>query len=175
MLSPFRIGHEPHTADSKPVRLHADKACDIPHLRRWLWAKRIGVRIVREGIDARERLGRRRWVIERTRSRLTGYRRLDRRYERKPGNYLAFLGLAAALCCYQRLLKPTRKDTLLAAVEVGAVLRCRTATPPHSSGAAGRPQLQPAVASVGWLVHQPSPVPSRAALLSQVSGSASTA
>ncbi|MFE4948446.1 IS5/IS1182 family transposase, partial [Streptomyces sp. NPDC056450] len=28
-------------------------------------------------------------------------------YERKPGNYLAFLGLASALCCYKRLLKLT--------------------------------------------------------------------
>ncbi|MDH6699855.1 hypothetical protein P3T26_007741, partial [Streptomyces sp. MAA16] len=26
---------------------------------------------------------------------------------RKPGNYLAFLGLAAALCCYKRFLKLT--------------------------------------------------------------------
>ncbi|MDH6695553.1 hypothetical protein P3T26_007826, partial [Streptomyces sp. MAA16] len=25
----------------------------------------------------------------------------------KPGNYLAFLGLAAALCCYKRFLKLT--------------------------------------------------------------------
>ncbi|MFG2221416.1 hypothetical protein ACGFN1_42775, partial [Streptomyces sp. NPDC048685] len=38
---------------------------------------------------------------------MTGYRRLNHRYERKPGNYLAFLGLAAALCCYKRLLKLT--------------------------------------------------------------------
>ncbi|WP_031511632.1 transposase, partial [Streptomyces megasporus] len=92
---------------SKPVRLHADKAYDIPHLRRWLWGKRIGVRIARKGIDTSERLGRRRWVIERTMSWLTGYRRLNHRYERRPGNYLAFLGLAAALCCYKRLLKLT--------------------------------------------------------------------
>lgn len=40
-------------------------------------------------------------------SLLTGYRRLNHRYEREPGNYLAFLGLAAALCCYKRLLKLT--------------------------------------------------------------------
>ncbi|WP_443052015.1 transposase [Streptomyces sp. JV186] len=44
-----------------------------------------------------ELLGRRRWVIERTMSWLTGYRRLNHRYERQPRNYLAFLGLAAAL------------------------------------------------------------------------------
>ncbi|WP_218153853.1 hypothetical protein [Nonomuraea pusilla] len=40
-------------------------------------------------------------VIERTMSWLTGYRRLTIRYERYSGNYLAFLGLAAALCCYE--------------------------------------------------------------------------
>ena len=107
MLSHFHMGHESHAADSKPQRLHADKAYDVPHLRRWLWGKRIGVRIARKGIDSSERLGRRRWVIERTMSWLTGYRRLNHRYERKPGNYLAFLGLASALCCYKRFLKLT--------------------------------------------------------------------
>ena len=61
----------------------------------------------RKGIDSSERLGRRQWVVERTMSWLTGYRRLNHRYEREPGNYLAFLGLAAALCCYKRLLKLT--------------------------------------------------------------------
>ncbi|MBC9719582.1 IS5/IS1182 family transposase, partial [Streptomyces sp. TRM66268-LWL] len=37
----------------------------------------------------------------------TGYRRLSPRYERHPANYLAILGLAAALCCYKRLLRLT--------------------------------------------------------------------
>ncbi|MFJ4671472.1 transposase [Kitasatospora purpeofusca] len=50
----------------KPGRLHADKAYDVPHLRKWLRGKRIGVRIARKGIESGERLGRRRWVIERT-------------------------------------------------------------------------------------------------------------
>ncbi|KIF00426.1 transposase, partial [Streptomyces sp. RSD-27] len=91
----------------KPQRLHADKAYDIPELRKWLRGKRIGVRIARKGIESSERLGRRRWVIERTMSWLTGYRRLNHRYERHPRNYLPFLGLAAALCCYKRLLRLT--------------------------------------------------------------------
>jgi hypothetical protein len=38
---------------------------------------------------------------------LSGYRRLSPRYERHSRNYLAFLGLAAALCCYKRLLRLT--------------------------------------------------------------------
>ncbi|MFE7268798.1 IS5 family transposase [Streptomyces sp. NPDC057592] len=114
MLSHFHMGHESHATESKPRRLHADKAYDVPHLRRWLWGKHIGVRIARKGIDSSERLGRRRWVIDRTMSWLTGYHRLNHRYERKPGNYLAFLGLAAALCCYKRLLKLTMQDAVLA-------------------------------------------------------------
>ncbi|RKS76171.1 DDE family transposase [Actinomadura pelletieri DSM 43383] len=84
-------------------RLHADKAYDQPDLRQWLRGQRIGVRIARKGIESSQRSGRRRWVIERTLSWLTGYRRLNHRYERNPRNHRAFLGLAAALCCYKRL------------------------------------------------------------------------
>ncbi|MFJ8148618.1 recombinase family protein [Streptomyces sp. NPDC096048] len=61
----------------------------------------------RKRVESSERLGRRRWVIERTMSWLSGYRRLSPRYERDPRNYLAFLGLAAALCCYKRLIRLT--------------------------------------------------------------------
>ena len=50
-------------------------------LRRWLWGKRIGVRIARKGIESSERLGRRGWVMERTVSWLTDYRGLGLRYE----------------------------------------------------------------------------------------------
>jgi transposase len=100
--------HDPHRGRHfKPQRLHADKAYDVPHLRRWLRGKRIGVRIARKGVESSERLGRRRWVIERTISWLTSYRRHNHRYERHTRNYLAFLGLAAALCCYKRLVRLT--------------------------------------------------------------------
>ncbi|MCG8967775.1 transposase [Streptomyces sp. CL12-4] len=40
-------------------------------------------RVARRGIDASGRLGRHRWVVERTMSWLNGCRRLHRRYERK--------------------------------------------------------------------------------------------
>ncbi|GAA2433592.1 hypothetical protein GCM10010421_23260 [Streptomyces glaucus] len=53
------------------------------------------------------RSGRRRWVIERTISWLSGYRRLSPRCERDPRNCLAFPGPAAALCCYERLVRLT--------------------------------------------------------------------
>jgi hypothetical protein len=65
MLSRFHMGHELHAADSKAQRLHADKAYDVSHLRRWLWGGRIGVRIACKGIDSGERLGRRKRLIER--------------------------------------------------------------------------------------------------------------
>ncbi|GAA2557594.1 hypothetical protein GCM10010423_69100 [Streptomyces levis] len=42
ILSHFHMRHESHATDSKPGRLHADKAYDIPHLRRRLWGKHIG-------------------------------------------------------------------------------------------------------------------------------------
>ncbi|GAA2768303.1 hypothetical protein GCM10010103_73450 [Streptomyces paradoxus] len=59
------------------------------------------------GLESSERLGRRRWVIEQTMSWLSGYRRLTHRYERSCRNYLAFLRLAAGLCCYKRLVRLT--------------------------------------------------------------------
>jgi transposase len=65
------------------------------------------LRIARKGIESSERLGHRRWVIERTISWMSGHRRLNHRHERHPRSYLAFLGLAAAICCYRRLLRPT--------------------------------------------------------------------
>jgi transposase len=76
-------------------------------LRKWLRGKRIGVRIARKGIKSSERLGRRREVIERVISWLTGFRRLSPRYERAPRDCLAFLGLTAAICCYKRLIRLT--------------------------------------------------------------------
>ncbi|WP_442815122.1 IS5 family transposase [Streptomyces sp. NBC_01775] len=128
ILSHFHMGHESHVAESKPQRLHADKAYDVPHLRRWLWGKHIGVRIARKGIDSSERLGRRRRVIERTMSWLTGYRRLNHRYERKPGNYLAFLGLSAALCCGSTTARRCR-----------ASISCSAPGPSGSSSSPGTP------------------------------------
>lgn len=49
------------------------------------------------------RLGRHRWVVERTVSWLAGCRRLHRRYERTAEHFLAFVGIAAALINYRRI------------------------------------------------------------------------
>ncbi len=78
MIDGHQTRHDPHKdRHFKPQRLHADKAYDRADLRTWLRWKRIGVRIARKGIESSEPLGRRRWVIERTMSWLSGYRRLS--------------------------------------------------------------------------------------------------
>jgi transposase len=103
-----RTRHDSHRGRYfKPRRLHADQAYDRADLRRWLRGKRIGVRIARKGIESGQRSGRRSWVIERTMSWLSDCRRLSPRYERDPRDYLAFLGLAAALRCSERLIRHT--------------------------------------------------------------------
>jgi transposase len=89
----------------RPGKLHADKGYDYDHLRRWLRQRGIRHRIARKGIESSTRLGRHRWVVERTVSWLAGCRRLHRRYERKPEHFLAFVGIAAALIGYRRLTK----------------------------------------------------------------------
>lgn len=102
MLAGLHTRHAPERGrDYRFGKLHADKTYDNPDLRRWLRGKRIAARIARKAVESSERLGRHRWVIERTMAWLTGYRRLSPRYERHSRNYLAFLGLAAALLCYK--------------------------------------------------------------------------
>ena len=108
LLAGLQSRHDPERGRHYPTgKVHADKAYDRPDLRRWLRGKRIAVRIARKNVEPKTRLGRHRWVIERTMAWLSGYRRLSPRYERDPRNYLAFLGLAAALCCYKRLQRLT--------------------------------------------------------------------
>ncbi|WP_086019047.1 IS5 family transposase [Streptomyces viridosporus] len=87
----------------KPAKLHADKGYDYDHLRRWLRERGIRHRIARKGIEPSQRLGRHRWVVERTVSWLAGCRRLHRRYERKAEHFLAFVGIAVTLIGYRRL------------------------------------------------------------------------
>jgi transposase len=87
----------------RPDKLHADKGYDYEHLRAWLRARRITPRIAGRGIESSDKLGRHRWIIERSFAWLTGYRRLTLRYERSARLFAAFLTLAAALTCYKKL------------------------------------------------------------------------
>ncbi|MEU8998437.1 IS5 family transposase [Streptomyces caniferus] len=89
----------------RPAKLHADKGYDYDHLRRWLRSRGITHRIARKGVESSQRLGRHRWVVERTVSWLAGCRRLHRRYERKAEHFLGFVGIAAALINYRRLAR----------------------------------------------------------------------
>ena len=89
----------------RPGKLRADKGYDYDHLRRWLRSRGIPRRVARKGGEPSQRLGRHRWVVERTVSWLAGCRRLHRRYERKEEHFLAFVGVAAALIGYRRLTK----------------------------------------------------------------------
>jgi transposase len=89
----------------RPGRLYGDKGYDYAHLRRWLRLRGIRHRIARKGVDSSARLGRHRWVVERTVSWLAGCRRLHRRYERKADHFLAFTSIACTLICYRRLTK----------------------------------------------------------------------
>ncbi|GAB3490298.1 IS5 family transposase [Amycolatopsis cihanbeyliensis] len=90
---------------SRPAKLHADKAYDIAGLRGWLRHRGITPRIARKGIESTDKLGKHRWVIERSIAWLFGYRRLTIRYERHGHLFCAFLTLAAALTCYKKLTK----------------------------------------------------------------------
>ncbi|MFE6405387.1 IS5 family transposase [Streptomyces sp. NPDC057837] len=92
----------------RPGKLHGDKGYDYDHLRRWLRARGIRHRIARKGAESSQRLGRHRWVVERTVSWLGGCRRLHRRYERKADHFLAFVGIAAVLIGYRRLSRSGR-------------------------------------------------------------------
>jgi transposase len=87
----------------RPAKGHADKAYDIPRCRRALSTRHIRVRIARKGIDSSQRLGRHRWVVERTLSWLTRYRRLTVRYERRADIHAAFLTLGCCLICFNAL------------------------------------------------------------------------
>ena len=87
----------------RPDKLPADKAYAIPRCRRALTRRHIGVRIARKKIDSSERLGRHRWVVQRTFAWLNQYRRLRVRDERRADIYDAFLTLACALICFKAL------------------------------------------------------------------------
>ena len=87
----------------RPDKVHADKAYDIPRCRLALRKRGIKVRSARKGVESSARLGRHRWVVERTLSWLGKYRRLTIRYERRADIHEAFLHLGCALICLAHL------------------------------------------------------------------------
>jgi transposase len=87
----------------RPDKLHADKAYDYPTCRRACRRRHIKARLARRGIDSSRRLGRHRWVVERTLAWLNRFRRLTIRYERRADIHQAFLTLGCAIICFQQL------------------------------------------------------------------------
>jgi IS5 family transposase len=85
----------------RPKKLHADKGYDFGRCRKALRKRGITPRIARRGIESSERLGRHRWVVERTLSWLNRFRRLKVRYERRDDVHQAFLDLGCALICWR--------------------------------------------------------------------------
>jgi phosphoglycerate dehydrogenase-like enzyme/transposase len=87
----------------RPAKRHADKGYDYPRCRTACRMRGITPRIARRDSEASERLGRHRWVVERTLAWLARFRRLTVRYERRAAIHRAFLVLACALVCWHRI------------------------------------------------------------------------
>jgi transposase len=81
----------------RPDKLHADKGCDYRRCRAYLNRRGIKVRIARRGIEDKSKLGRVRWVVERTISWLLRFKRLGLRYDRTERTTLPLLTLACVV------------------------------------------------------------------------------
>jgi transposase len=88
---------------TRPGAVHADKGYDSAANRAWLRRRGIRPRIARRGVESLARLGRHRWKVERALSWLSCFRRLQVRWDRDSGRYFAFVLLACALTCFNRL------------------------------------------------------------------------
>ena len=88
---------------ARPEKVHADKAYDVPRCRAHLRKRGIKDRIARRGVESSTKLGRYRWVVERTIAWLFQFRRLAVRYERRHDIHLALLDLGCALICFRTL------------------------------------------------------------------------
>jgi transposase len=86
-----------------PHKHYADKAYDSHALRVACWRRSIYPRFARRSIESSERLGKHRWVMERSFAWLNRFRRLAVRYERSadlisPSSCLAVPSFASASC-----------------------------------------------------------------------------
>jgi transposase len=87
----------------RPAKAHGDKGYDYPFVRRGLRQRHIIARIARRGIESRERLGRYRWVVERTLAWLHRLKRLRTREERGDEMHAAFLQLGCDCVLFRQL------------------------------------------------------------------------
>ena len=82
-----------------PHKLHADKGYDFARCRAHLRKLGITGRIARRGIERNDRLGRHRWVVERTHAWLAAFGKLRTRFERRIDIHVALLSLACCVIC----------------------------------------------------------------------------
>jgi transposase len=95
----------------RPAKVHGDKGYDSTANRAYLRRRRIKSRIARRGIESSSRLGRHRWRVERSLSWLSCFRRLQLRWDRDSGRWFAFVLLACAVVCFNRLHQPAVETT----------------------------------------------------------------
>lgn len=82
-----------------PSKLHADKGYDYARCRAHLRSHGISSRIARPGIESSKRLGKHRWMVERTHAWFAGFGKLRIRFERRLDIHHALPMLAAAIIC----------------------------------------------------------------------------
>jgi IS5 family transposase len=87
----------------RPAKLHADKAYASRKNRQGLRRRGIAARIARPGIEPKQRLGRHRWVVERTNAWKNRQRRLRVRDERRDDIHFGFLVLGCCLILFRHL------------------------------------------------------------------------
>jgi IS5 family transposase len=88
---------------TRPRKIHADKAYDSATNRASLRRRGIRSRIARRGVESSTRLGRYRWRVERALSWLSCWRRLQVLWDRDSGRWFAFVLVACAMVCFNRL------------------------------------------------------------------------
>jgi transposase len=88
---------------TRPGKVHADKGYDSAANRAWLRRRGIRSRIARRQIESSTRLDRHRWRVERSLSWLSCFRRLQVRWDRDSGRWFAFVLVACAMVCFNRL------------------------------------------------------------------------
>lgn len=98
-----RVRHGRGRPRRRPQRLHTDKAYDHRRCRVECRGRAILPRIARRGIETSDKLGRHRWVVERTLAWLNRFRRLSVRYERRLDIHTAFTVLGCALVCLNQI------------------------------------------------------------------------
>lgn len=86
----------------RPDHLHADRADDMPRGRRAGHHRVRTVRIARRGLESGQRLGRRRWVVERTWARFSRFCQARVRYGVRADIHLAFTHLACRLITFKQ-------------------------------------------------------------------------